>query len=207
MTSDTRALSTRAITELKPFTGAIAAVDRTVIYDASKRQVRTLTASRTELFPASGRTMTIADTTSGSVKIGATSGWQVDSSTGNIAHITLPQSKTSSTAIIPIFGIEIGETITGVAVHGQCESAGGSVSITLSVRKLTTAAADVTDGQLGFTTVNSTADTLYSAANLAVTGLYESVAEGETVYARLTATTAASTDIDIIGISVTKIIP
>lgn len=207
MTSDARALSTRAITELKPFTGTIAAEDRTVIYDASKRQVRTLAASRTELFPSSGRTVTIADTTGGGVKIGATAGWEIDTSTGNIAHIILPQNQTSSTAIIPIFGIEIGETITGVVVHGQSESAGGAVSITLSVRKLTTAAADVTDGQLGFVTVNSTADTLYSAANLAVTGLAETVAEGETVYARLTATTAASTDIDIIGISVTKIVP
>ena len=204
MTSDARALSTRAITELKPFTGAIAAVDRTVIYDASKRQVRTIAASSTEIIPGANRSITIIDTTGGGVKVGATAGWNIDSVTGNIGHFVLLQSNTNSTAVVPIFGLEIGETLTGVALQGQAESAGGTVTLTMSVRKLTTAAADVTDTQLGTITLAVTEDTRYSSANMAVTGLAETLAEGETVYVLLTGTTAASTDIDIAGISVTK---
>lgn len=138
----------------------------------------------------------------GNAKVGATAGWVITGGT-NIAHATLPASQTSSTLVVPI-PCDIGDKITAVGVTGQVESAGNNVTLVLSVRKLTTAAADNTDAELGTDNVGTlTADTLLSSSNLGVTGLSEIVAEGETVYALLTGTTAASTDIDLTSLVVT----
>ena len=46
-------------------------------------------------------------------------------------------------------------------------------------------------------------DTLLSAANLGVSGLTETIAADEALYALITATTAASTDIAIMGLLLT----
>ena len=139
----------------------------------------------------------------GNAKVGATAGWVITAGT-NICHATLPASSTASTLIVPITGLEIGDTLTGLSVQGQVESAGNNVTLVLSVRKLTNAAADNTDAELGTDNVGTlAADTTISSANLAVTGLTEVLAEGETLYALLTGTTAASTDIDITGLLAT----
>lgn len=139
----------------------------------------------------------------GNAKVGATAGWVITGGT-DICHATLPASQTASTLVVPITGIEIGDTFTGLSVQGQVESAGNNVTMVLSVRKLTTAAGAVVDAELGTDNVGTlTADTLISSANLAVTGLTETLAEGETLYALFTATTAASTDIDLTGMIAT----
>lgn len=139
----------------------------------------------------------------GNAKVGATGGWVITAGT-NICHATLPASQTGSTLVVPITGLEIGDTLTGVSVTGQVESAGNNVTCVMSVRKLTTAAGANVDAELGTDNVGTlTADTLISSDNLEVTGLTEVLAKGETVYALFTATTAASTDIDITGLVVT----
>lgn len=139
----------------------------------------------------------------GNAKVGATAGWVITGA-DNICHATLPASQTSSTLIVPVTGIEIGDTLTGVSLMGQVESAGGNVTLVMSVRKLTTAAADNTDTEIGTDNVGTlVADTLISSANMAVTGLTEVLAEGETIYILLTGTTAGSTDIDITGLLAT----
>lgn len=139
----------------------------------------------------------------GNAKVGATAGWVITGGT-NICHATLPASQTSSTLVVPISGVSVGETVTAVSATGQVESAGNNVTLTMSIRKLTTAAADNTDAQLGTDDVGTlTADTVLSSSNLAVTGLTEVLAEGETLYALFTGTTAASTDIDLTGLIVT----
>jgi len=139
----------------------------------------------------------------GNAKVGATAGWVITGST-DIAHATLPASQTASTLIVPITGLEIGDTLTGVSIMGQIESGGNTATLSLSVRKLTNVAAGNTDAELdNDATGNISADTVISSANLAVTGLSETLAEGETVYALLTGTTAASTDIDLTGMLIT----
>lgn len=150
-----------------------------------------------------GRTQRFVVPICGNAKVGATAGWVVTAGT-NICHATLPASQTSSTLVVPITGLQIGDTITGVSATGQVESAGGAVTLTMSIRKLTTAAADNTDAQLGTDDVGSlVADTVLSSSNLVVTGLTEIIAEGETIYALFTGTTAAVTDIDLTGLVVT----
>lgn len=139
----------------------------------------------------------------GNAKVGATAGWVITGDT-DICHATLPASQTASTLVVPITGLEIGDTLTGVSIQGQVESAGNDVTLVLSVRKVTTAAGANTDAELGTDNVGTlTADTLISSANLAVTGLSEVLAEGETLYVLLTGTTDASTDIDLTGLIAT----
>ena len=139
----------------------------------------------------------------GKGKVGATAGWVITAA-DDISQGTLPQSQTSSTLVIPVTGLEIGDTITGVSVSGQVESAGGAVTLVMSVRKTVATAAGNTDAELGTDNVGSlTADTLISSANLVVTGLTDVLAEGEAVYVLLTGTTAATTDIALNSIITT----
>jgi len=139
----------------------------------------------------------------GNAKVGATAGWVITAA-DDISQGTLPQSQTSSTLVIPVTGLEIGDTITGVSASGQVESAGGAVTLVMSVRKTVATAAGNTDAELGTDNVGSlTADTLISSANLVVTGLTDVLAEGEAVYVLLTGTTAATTDIALNSIITT----
>lgn len=139
----------------------------------------------------------------GNAKAGATSGWVITGGT-NICHATLPASSSGSTLVVPITGLQIGDRLHAVAATGQVESGGNNVTLVMSIRKLTTAAAANVDAQLGTDNVGTlTADTVLSSENLYVDGLAEDVAEGETLYALFTGTTAGSTDIDLTGLVVT----
>ncbi len=140
----------------------------------------------------------------GNAKVGATAGWVITAGTDKYSA-TLPASQTASTLVIPINGLEVGDTLTAVDVIGQVESGGNAVVITMDVRKLTAAAADLTDASLATDSLGAgvTADTILSSANLGVTGLTEVIAADETVYVLLTATTLGSTDIDIMSIVAT----
>lgn len=139
----------------------------------------------------------------GNAKVGATAGWVITGGT-NICHATLPASQTSSTLVVPITGLRIGDKLCAVSACGQVESAGGNVTLTMDVRRLTNAAADNTDASTGTDNIGTvTADTIIQSAGLGVTGLNETVVEGVTYYALFTGTTAASTDIDLTSIIVT----
>jgi hypothetical protein len=139
----------------------------------------------------------------GNAKVGATAGWVITAGT-DMCHATLPASQTGSTLVVPIAGIEIGDTLTAVDVVGQVESAGNAVTLVLSVRKLTSAAAANVDAELATDNVGSlVADTVLSSANLGVTGLTEVLAANESLYALLTGTTLGSTDIDLMSLVVT----
>lgn len=141
----------------------------------------------------------------GNAKVGATAGWVITAGTDKYSA-TLPASQTSSTLVIPVTGLEVGDTLTAVAVVGQVESAGNNVTLTMDVRKLTAAAADLTDASLGTDNVGTlTSDTVLTDANgnLKVSSLTEVIAADESVYVLLTGTTAASTDIDIQSIVAT----
>lgn len=139
-------------------------------------------------------------------KIGASAGWTTPTTAGARYNVVLPASQTAATLICPIHGLSIGDTLTGVGVTGQCESAGGTATLAIDVRKQTSAAADITDASLGTdASGNLTADTIINSALVGVTGLSDVVAEGEVFYAVLTGTTAASTDFDITGLVVTFI--
>lgn len=130
-------------------------------------------------------------------KVGATAGWVVTASTDK-QHATLPASQTSSTLVCPLPDLPVGATVTAVSVAGQVESAGGNVTLVMSFRKQTNAAADNTDAEIATDNVGTlTADTKVTSAELGVTGTSEIIASDESLYVLLTGTTAASTDIDL----------
>lgn len=137
----------------------------------------------------------------GNAKVGATAGWVITGSTDKL-HATLPASQTNATLVVPIEGLFVGDRIRKVSVGGQVESAGNNVTLVLSVRSQTNAAADNTDAELATDNVGTlTADTLLDGSNLGATMDVE-VKAGVAYYALLTGTTAASTDIDVTHLEV-----
>lgn len=161
----------------------------------------TMTILSTATLSRPGRQMVIP--ICGNAKAGATAGWVVTAGT-DICHATLPASQTASTLVVPISGVEIGDTLTAVSATGQVESAGNNGTLIMSVRKLTTAAGANVDAELGTDNIGTvTADTLISSANLEVASLTEVLAEGETLYALFTSTTGVAVDVDLTGLIAT----
>ncbi len=138
----------------------------------------------------------------GDAVAGATAGWLVTGADDGLAR--LPAEETSSTLVVPLKGLNIGDMVTGVRAIGQVESAGANVTCIMSVRKATAVVGDFTDAELDTANVGTlTADTLISGTVLEVTGLAETLTEIEMLYVLLTGTTAALTDIAISGFVVT----
>ncbi len=135
-------------------------------------------------------------------KVGATAGWTLGGGAVNTGlTATLGASLTAATLVVPIAGLHVGAKITAFSVVGQIESAGNTVTLDADLRKMTTAAGDVTDASVGaITQISKTAD--YAIAD-SKTGLSETVAADETFYVLLTGTTGSSTDIALQGITVT----
>lgn len=144
----------------------------------------------------------------GAAKLGTSAaGWTLDGA-NNLPLQTLAAGQTAEEMVIPLMaGLQVGDLITAVSVVGQVESAGNIATLSLDVRKVTAAAADFADASIGTdASGNLTADTIISGANVGVTALTETLAADEFLYAVLTGTTAASTDIAIAGlvVSVTR---
>jgi hypothetical protein len=134
-------------------------------------------------------------------KVGAGAGWTV-AAANNLPYMgTVAASQTAGTLVVPIDGLKVGETITGFKVVAQVESAGGAVTLDAALRAVTNVAADPTDASIGsITQVAVSADTAVAAEK---TGLSEVVAANKSYYFLLTATTAASTDIILLGLTYT----
>lgn len=137
-------------------------------------------------------------------KAGATAGWATPSAHSgltNAAVAGLPAAQTASTLVVPLHGLVDGDTIVSYTVRAQIESAGGIATLDCSLRKLTIAAADITDASLGaITQVSATSDTAVSSSKTLDTA--EVVSATEQFYFLVTGTTAASTDIQLIGFTV-----
>lgn len=138
-------------------------------------------------------------------KAGATAGWAqptAHASFTNTSVAGLPASQTASTWVIPVSGLKVGDIITDFSVQAQIESAGGTVTLDADLRKITNVAANPTDASLGtITQVAVTADTKVASSKTLATP--EVVAADEAYYILLTGTTAASTDIQLSGCTVT----
>lgn len=136
-------------------------------------------------------------------KAGATAGWAAPSAHSGFTNsgvVGLPASQTASTFVIPLSGLKVGDTITAFSVAAQIESAGNTATLDADLRKLTVVADNVTDASIGaITQVSATADTAVSSSKTLATP--EVVAADEQFYVLLTGTTAASTDIQLIGIT------
>ena len=143
----------------------------------------------------------------GLCKVGATAGWTVGGGAVNTGLMaTLPESQTASKLVVPLTGVlNVGDTITGVHLVGQIESAGATATLDVDLRKMTAAAADVSDASVAtMTQLSVTADTIISSTNASISGQTEVVGADETFYLVITGTTAAATDVALQGVIVTK---
>lgn len=136
---------------------------------------------------------------SGYSKVGATAGWTVGGGAVNIGRLaTCPASQTASTLVVPVMGLEVGDVVEGFYLNGQIESASGAVTLDAALRKTTAAAADLTDAAVAsMTQISASADTAVNRTNSIKTGFADAVGSDEQFYFLITATTAASTDIDL----------
>jgi len=176
-------------------TGAPATGDEIRVHDVSEDKVIVQTFA--ELYKRTGQEYQLSSTP----KVGATAGWAVNGATNLGELATLPASQTGSTLVLRVTGLKVGWTVTGFKVEAQIESAGGAVTLDADLRKQTNAAADPSDASVGAVTqVSVTADTKVEVAK---TGLAEVIAADEWLYILVTATTAASTDIRLLGATVT----
>lgn len=133
-------------------------------------------------------------------RAGATAGW---TNTGtDLNEALLPQSQTASTFTVPITGLQVGDTISAFKVIAQVESAGNTATLDADLRKLTNAAGDPTDASIGaITKVSATEDTAVASSKTLAAA--EVLASGESLYILLTGTTAASTDVRLLGVELT----
>lgn len=133
-------------------------------------------------------------------KVGATAGWTVDAGADTFIQ-TCPASQTSATLIIPIGRIPASGTISNFGIMGRVESAGGAVTVDANLRKQVDTAGAITDSSVAsITQISKTADYLISdAAGWAG----EVVSSNKSFYILVTATTAASTSVELTGYTLT----
>lgn len=139
-------------------------------------------------------------------KVGATAGWVITAGS-NIAIATLPASQTGSTLVIPVTGLQVGDVIASIEVHGQVESGGNAVTLAATLRKYKEDAAAGGTDSAAIASVNIAsavvADTLLTATTGKITAAGTvTVAEDEVYYVLLTGTTLGTTDIEISNIVV-----
>lgn len=135
-------------------------------------------------------------------KVGGVAGWSVGDASDRGGLAKLPAGLTSSTLVVPLPDLKVGSVVTGYTVRGQIESAGGAVTLDAALRKITVAAADLTDAAVTSGAIVQVAVTADTSVAAAVTGLSETVIAGTTYYLLLTGTTAAATDIDLASVDV-----
>ena len=150
---------------------------------------------------ATGRTAQTFVHRSGA-KVGGTAGFVV-AAADNTNLITCPASQNAAKLVVPVSGLKVGDIITGYHLIGQIESAGNVVTVDCSLFKLTAAAGDFTDADIGaMTQISVTADTEISTANSTKTlASPETIAANEAFYFLITATTNGATDIALGGVA------
>lgn len=192
-------------------TGTLQALSNAIGFGAANDIATRVTGTITETFPS--LTATTITTTglvrtglvygiAGHPKVGTTAGWTVGTA-NNIGPIaTVAASQTACTLVVPVNHIKVDDTITAFGVYASINSAGGAVTLDANLRKLVYgAAASATDSSIGSITQISVSTA--TAATAQKTGLTEVVAAGSRYYVLLTATTAASTTIELDHMDIT----
>lgn len=138
-------------------------------------------------------------------KVGAAAGWAVRAAADTWMS-TLPASQTASTLIVPLVGLVEGDVIMGYHLLGQIDSAGNAASINCKLTEFVPAAAGSAATDLSGTTlgaVSTTADLLVNVDNTVKTlaiGDRIVVRTDRTYFAVVSGTTAATTDIEFLGL-------
>lgn len=121
------------------------------------------------------------------------------------ALATCPASQADATLVVPLYGLKVGQTITGFSLTGQIESAGNTVTVDAALYTSTAAAADISTAAVtgaSITQISVTADTALTATNSKKDGLSTTVADGVAYFLLVTVTTAAATDVALAAVTV-----
>jgi len=138
-----------------------------------------------------------------SPKVGGTAGWTVRGATNLGTAALLPAAQTAATLVMPLDFLAVGDVIKGFYPVGQVESAGNTASLTVELRSLTAAAADLTDASVATSgSVSYTADAILGRITQPVENLNVTVADGVSYYFLISGTTAAATDVALQGVMV-----
>lgn len=135
---------------------------------------------------------------------GATAGWTAAWDQGvDIYRVTLAASKTGSSLVCPVtVPIKIGATLTSFSIIGQAESGGNSVIMQVGLYKNTAVTAGNTQANIGvLDLVGVDEDT--QLLNEADAFTPTVVTTADSFYFLFTATTGSSTDLDMIGFTIT----
>lgn len=138
-------------------------------------------------------------------KVGATAGAAVNAADNVNSLFRVPASQTAATIVVPISGLKVGDIINSYHLLGQIESAGNAVTVDAALRKQTVAAGDNVDSLVtggAMVQLSVTADTAMSSSNTSKTVTADTVGADESFYLLITVTTAASTDVDCLGVAV-----
>jgi len=116
--------------------------------------------------------------------------------------LTLAQNATADTYVIHLTGFKCGDIVTSMGIAGQIESGGNAVTIDYELREMTAVATGCTDASLqAGTQIAKSADYLVNdSTDLATPHI---CGEGEQMYMLITCTTAATTDIELLYVSLT----
>ena len=136
--------------------------------------------------------------------VGGTAGFTVRAA-ADTALATCAAGSTAATFTIPIYGLKVGQTITGISLTGQIESAGNTATVDCALYTNTAAAADISTAAVtgaAITQISATADTAITATNSKKDGLATVVADGVAYFLLVTVTTAASTDVALAAATV-----
>lgn len=140
-------------------------------------------------------------------KAGTTAGWTVNAANNLGTLATMAAGGTASTLVVYLDSLKVGSRIVGGHCVGQIESAGNTATFTWALRKLTAVAAEPTDALVEdmAAALSVTADAAIVSANSSIPAINEKVEEGAVYYALITSTTAASTDIQLLGVGLSVI--
>lgn len=133
-------------------------------------------------------------------KVGAVAGWTVAAANDKYLATLAQLNQSSSTLILPLGSLKIGDVITGFSLTGNVLSAGNTVTVDADLRKMVAAAAGDTDSSVGtITQVSATANTILNSTTAGKTGLSETIDEGDNFYIKVTGVTGATTSIELQG--------
>jgi hypothetical protein len=200
----TGAYNTPGGTYFSGVTPGTAAANKPIVLGATKNIATITSATITTLTATSiiRTSQTYQLGRGGTAKAGTTAGWTVNAGNNLGTIATVAQSQTSSTLVVAIPNLHVGDTITGFSVYSSINSAGNAVTLDANLRSLTIAAgATATDASIAsITQVSVTAATASTATKGSLSTV---VAAGVNYYLLLTATTAASTTLELDQIEVT----
>lgn len=129
--------------------------------------------------------------------VGATSGMVTNTDLG---VVSCPASQTAATWLMPI-SLKQGTVITSFRVTGQLESAGNVATVDVDLRYNLYGEPFITNVSIGaIAQISKTADYQIDDEK---TGLSHEVVTGQQIVAFVTITTAATTDVDFMGVEVT----